>query len=220
MRLRHSPVVLFFAALVFSILAAGPRPARAGGGFVPPMRIDVSPSSTLLGDGPHVGMHVLAGLHWASLSPRWNNNLDIGIGYVYDGFRDDNGTPTAPDGALLAAGPSAPRDTPRTAAHGLYLEAARRTGGTHHRRSWLGLRAELLFGSVDGETRTGAGLVGRAAWELFTPIKASGCNGGALGMFGVGVYLEAGARLLPDGRAGIMTTAGVSMRLPAIAAGS
>jgi len=215
-RLRHSLVVLFVAV---PILAAGSRLARAGGGFIPPMRLDVSPSSTLLGDGPHVGMHVLAGLHWASLSPRWNNNLDLGIGYVYDGFTDD-GAPTAPDGAILAAGPTAPRDTPRTAAHGLYLEADHRTGGTHHRRSWLGLRAELLFGSVGGETRTGAALVGRAAWELFTPIKASGCNGGALGMFGVGVYLEAGARLLPDGRAGIMTTAGVSMRLPAIAAGS
>jgi len=218
-RLRPWLSAIFFAAL---ILAAGPRPARAGGGFVPPMRIDVSPSSTVLGDGAHVGMHVLAGLHWASLSPRWNNPLDIGIGYVYDGFADNSDTPApAPDGALLAAGPGAPRDTnPRTAVHGLYLEAARRTGGTRHRRSWLGVRAELLFGSVGGETRTGAGLVGRAAWELFTPIRASGRNGGALGMFGVGVYLEAGARLLPDGRAGVMTTAGVSMRLPAIAAGS
>ncbi len=170
----------------------------------------------MLGDGAHVGMHVLAGLHWASLSPRWNNPLDLGLGYVYDGFDDPR---PAPDGALLAVAPGAERDAPRTSVHGIYFEAARRNGGTHHRRSWLGMRAEVLFGSVRGETRTGVGLVGRAAWELFTPVKASGVNGGALGILGLGVYLEAGARLLPDGRAGVMTTAGVSVRLPAIAAG-
>jgi hypothetical protein len=119
---------------------------------------------------------------------------------------------------LAAGGESRPLD-PTLELNGAYVEMARRAGGDDWRRAWLGARAELLFADVAGRHRAGVGFTGRAAWELFAPIKAGGRGGGIIGTFALGVYLELGGRRLPDGTSAVQSTAGLSMRLPLIAIG-
>jgi hypothetical protein len=216
--LRGVLVHRIVAAVVVSGLALCARVdgALAGGGFLPPTRVDVSPSSSLTSDGAHAGFHLLAGLHWASVSPNWKTDVDVGVGYVYDQF-----APVGGAGRSIAFGaPTRPsvEAADRVGVHGTYLELARRPFGTRHKRHWLALRAEMLFGSVDGRTRMGVGVTGRAAWELFATVKAGGRGGGIIGAVAIGTYIEVGARQLPDGRAALLSTAGLSLRIPLIAA--
>lgn len=208
-RVRASSLVLGLLVWLWA------SPAVAGGGFLPPTRVDVSPSSTLTNDGAHVGLHVLAGVHWASASPSWKTDFDVGIGYVYDRFAATDGPRSL---ALSSTSPPALEAEPWVGVHGTYLELARKAAGSRHRRHWLALRAEMLFGSVAGETRMGMGLTGRAAWELFATVKAGGGGGAILGAVAIGTYVEVGARQLPDGRGALLTTAGLSVRIPFIAA--
>ncbi|HTM21060.1 MAG TPA: hypothetical protein VL172_11145, partial [Kofleriaceae bacterium] len=75
--------------------------ARAGGGiFVPPMRIDVSAATMSRHEGAMVGMHILAGLHWASLWPGRRTPVDVGVGYLYEAYA--LGPQSQPE--MLAAG--------------------------------------------------------------------------------------------------------------------
>jgi hypothetical protein len=193
------------------------EPAHAGdcGFFVPPVRVDASAATMSRSDGAMVGVHVLTGLHWASLWPGKRTPVDVGIGYIYEAY--DLG-PAAEPMVLAAGGVSRPAD-PTLELHGGYIELARRAGGNDWKRTWIGARAEVLAGEVNGHTRAGVGFTGRGAWELYAPVKAGGRNGVIVGTFALGVYLEVGGRLLPDGKSAVMSTAGLSMRLPLIAVG-
>lgn len=198
------------------ILCLPAAKARADGAFVPPARLDVSPITMLAGGEPRAGYHLTTGIHWASATPNPKTWLDVGIGYLLERLP---GTacclPPSPYGAPAVSG----REPDPLFVHGAYLELAKRMGGTRHKRSWLGARAELLFANVRGSTRTGAGLTARAAWELFATVKAGGNGGVAMGAFALGVFLEVGYRRLPDGERGVATMAGLSTRLPLIAVG-
>ncbi len=188
-------------------------PAQAGHGFfVPPMRVDLSPATMSGPDGTMIGMHALAGVYWASLWPGKRTPVDVGVGYLYEAYRTGE-----PRSQLLAAG-MAPEE-PLLELHGTYVELARRAGGNHGRRGWIGARAEVLFSEVGGRRRAGVGFAGRAAWELFVPVKGGGNNGVIVGTFALGVYLELAARQLPDGKGALQSTAGLSMRIPLIAVG-
>jgi hypothetical protein len=204
-------------ALALAVILCLPAAeARANAAFVPPLRLDVSPVTMVSGGQPSAGFHLTSGLHWASVSPNPKTWLDVGIGYLHEQLpRDDCPAPSTPCGA-----PAVTRPEPDPLlVHGAYLEFAKRMSGTRHERSWLGARAELLFARIDGSTRTGAGLTARAAWELFTTVKAGGGGGGVIGALSLGVFLEVGYRRLPSGERGVATMAGLSTRLPLLAAG-
>jgi len=203
------------AGLIAIVLLGMAGSAEAGNGiFVPPSRVDFSPATMTSGDGPMGGFHFLGGLYWASLWPGKRTPVDVGIGYLYEAY--DTGASGRPK--LLASGLALDPD-PVMSLHGTFLELARRAGGHGGERRWLGARAELLFGEVNGHTRTGVGFTGRAAWELFAPVKAGGNGGGIIGTFALGVYAEVSGRLLPDGRGAVQSTGGLSFRVPLIAIG-
>lgn len=186
---------------------------RSGGGAIPPSRLDVAPV-TMVADGtPNTGLHVAYGLHWASLSPSHDTDLDIGLGYIYQGFGDEDITalkaeeqPDKPTGGSY-------RIMKPLNVHGIYLEADRRIGRGDNHRTWAGLRGEALLGRVDHETRGGVGVTGRLSWEVYGTVK----DRSAVGVLGIGAFIEAGARLLPDGRTAAQTLGGITVRLPAAA---
>jgi hypothetical protein len=197
------------------VLGTGGAAEAGSGFFVPPMRLDASAATMARHDGALVGVHLLAGLHWASLWPGRRTPVDVGIGYLYEAYA---GGPQSQPEMLAAGGQVRPAD-PAIELHGAYFEMARRAGGDDWRRTWLGARAELLFSEVNGRTLAGVGFTGRAAWELFAPVKSGGHDGCIVGTFALGVYLELGGRRLPDGTGAVQSTAGLSMRLPLIAIG-
>jgi len=205
-------------ALVLAVILCLPASsARAGGAFVPPSRVDVSPVTMTSGGQPSVGFHLTAGLHWASVSPNPKTWLDVGIGYIHESLPRE--------GCHIRPTPCAPPVVMHTEPdpmqiHGVYFELAKRMTGTRHERSWLGARAEVLFADIGGETRTGAGITARAAWELLATIKGGGNNGAAIGAFAIGAFVELGYRRLPGGERGVATMAGLSTRLPFIAVGN
>jgi len=198
------------------LLCSTATSAGADGAFVPPSRIDVSPVTMISGSQPTVGFHLTTGLHWASVSPNPKTWLDVGVGYIHESLALNHcRVPRPPCGVPGAARPT---DDPLSV-HGAYFELSKRMTGTRHHRTWLGARAELLFAEVDGQTRTGAGITGRAAWELFTTVKSGGGGGVVIGALALGLFLELSYRRLPGGVRGVATTAGLSTRLPLIAVG-
>lgn len=203
--------------LVLAVILCVPAAeAHADGAFLPPARLDVSPVTMFEGGAPRAGFHLTTGIHWASVTPNPKTWLDVGIGYIHERLPGIAcHVPTSPCGVPVATRP----EPDPLLVHGAYLELSKRMGGTRHRRSWLGARAELLFADVHGSTRAGAGLTARAAWELFATIKAGGNGGVAMGAFAVGAFLEVSYRRLPDGERGVATMAGLSTRLPLIAVG-
>ena len=182
--------------------------ACRSGGAIPPSRLDVAPVTMTAGGESHVGSHVAYGLHWASLSPSHKTQTDVGLGYIYQRFGDEDVS------QLKSADPrNEYRVTRALNVHALYLETDSRIGYGDNHRTWAGVRGEALFGHVDGETQWGAGVTGRLSWELYGTIK----DRSAMGAFAIGAFIEGGARLLPDRRAGAQTLGGLTVRLPAIA---
>ena len=209
---RIGPALALAASLV-----AGAGSASAGGFlFVPPLRVDAAPVSMMTGGDAVTGWHLLVGVHWASLSPGWKTGFDVGVGYVRDRFGPAAGPPLA---AYRLAEDEAVREAPDLEVQGFYLELADRLPGSgRFHRGWLAARGEVLFGSVDGQLHAGAGVVGRASWELFANLAGGGNNGGVVGAAALGTFLEVGFKWLPDGRPTFQSLAGVSARLPLIIA--
>lgn len=167
---------------------------------VPPMRVDLGAAHAFRADEP-TAFHFAAGLHTASLGaatiPK-SDVFDIGVGFVLD--HDEGGT----------------------RAKGMYGDGewflARRT----HARLAAGIRGEALFSGPN----TGSGAYVRLSGELFAAGSGVGqfqtddnCSGVFRwgGVPATGLYVEAGAQHLPDGREAFVTTAGLSLRLPALA---
>jgi hypothetical protein len=89
-----------------------------------------------------------------------------------------------------------------------------------HMRLWLAPRFELFPGEHDGRA-----LLVRTTFEFHWPIAAGGASskrksfavGGIYGNGGVGLYLEAGVREMPQDLPGVLVTGGIMVRFPAAA---
>ena len=190
-----------------------PVAACRSGGAIPPSRFDVAPV-TMVADGTvKTGLHIGYGMHWASLSPSHQTDVDLGLGYIYQGFGDEDVTALKSDQQPTKPSGDSYRIIKSLDVHAIYLEGDRRIGSGQNHRTWAGVRGEALLGSVDGRTRGGVGLTGRLSWEVFGTVK----DRSAMGAFAIGAFIETGVRLLPDGRAGAQTLGGITVRLPAAA---
>lgn len=177
------------------------------GGIVFPARYDIGALATTPDGRP--GYHFAGGLHWASVSPDARTPIDVGVGYIVEDKLD----PDEPTDTLRSTVADTPPNPENLLVHGPYLEISRRLSGDNHRRTWLGVRAELLMlddTGRDGDATTGVGLTVRAGAELFATTK--GRN--AVGVGAIGVFIEAGARRFPDSYAEEVVIVGFSFRLP------
>jgi hypothetical protein len=170
---------------------------------LPPAQVDIGADRAFRADEP-TAFHLAAGVHAASLGPATiprSDAVDIGVGYVLD------------------------RDHQRVRDQGVYGEAAWFFVRRPHVRLAAGVRGEALFSGAG----YGSGAYARLAGELFAQgsgagevdsSKGGGCNGGSFRWGGVpatGLYVEAGGQHLPDGREAVVATAGLTVRIPAVA---
>jgi hypothetical protein len=167
---------------------------------VPPMRADFGAAHAFRADEP-TAFHFAAGLHTASLGPETipkSDVFDVGAGFVVD------------------------HDADGTRAKGIYGDGAWFLARATHARVAAGVRGEALFSGA----RWGSGAYARLSAELFSAGGGAGqfhtddnCSGVYRwrGVPATGLYVEAGAQHLADGREAFVTTAGVSLRVPALA---
>jgi hypothetical protein len=203
-------------AVALTLTAAGAASASPGAIAVPPMSIDV-------GAGTPVGLEATAttvastelriGASWASLY--WKpTRFDVSIGYV-GSYR-----------TLLADGAVA-RTTSLPAAnelrlHGVYTEVSYAIENHRHWRTWLGGRIETLTGEYRERSLGAVGAAVRIGSELYSTGAHAGGGGSVVAMaavaFAIGVYVEGTARTLPRELGPVGVGAGVSVRIPFIAA--
>lgn len=195
------------------IVMAGTASAKPGAIVIPPAEVDVG-AGVPLGDHAIVGTstEIRAGVHLASLY--WKpTRLDFGIGYA-GSFRD-----LAP-----AASPRemSTTETPTLSLNGFYVTAAYAIENHPHWRTWLGARAEMLAGRADREKLTTTGFALRLATELYAASARGGGNHNAAGFFAgsfaIGVYVETMRRSLPVELGPVGVAAGLTVRVPFIAA--
>lgn len=198
------------------VIAAAPGIAHASGFATPPARVDVAPEVANLGASHGYGLHLLAGLHWASLSSDPRTPIDVGIGYVQDQLSLPAPTPagTITRKSVQPGASSAP-----LVIHGAYLEVAPRVFGGEHQRAFVGLRVAYLSADLAGGWVHGVGATARASYELFASGRGGGSGFAASGAFAIGVFVEAGVRDLA-GVAGFSSSAGLSVRVPLMIAGN
>jgi hypothetical protein len=205
------------AVLVAIVLCA--HLAHAGnaiGIVIPPAEVDLGTGVPLGGATATAGpsTEVLAGVHWASLAWR-PTPFDVGIGYV-GSFR-----PVLPGYAARDAMSTGSADN-ELRMNGMYFDLAMALESKHFWRTWLAARGELLTAGVNGRSFSSLGVAARIATELYS----TGCNGSGghnaagivAGTFAVGVYVEASHRELSPELGPNAFSAGVSVRVPFIAA--
>lgn len=190
--------------------------AHAGGGgiVIPPAEVDVGVGAPL-GAQATVGAdtEILAGVHWASLY--WKPTpVDIGIGYV-GSFRQ-----VLPGYEPRATMP--PANDNELSLNGVYFDVAKTLQQHTYWRMWLAVRGELLAGSVNHNSFSALGGAVRIATELYGgKLGCEGDHGGfaaVAGTFALGVYVEASHRELSPELGPNAVTAGVSVRVPFLAA--
>lgn len=186
-------------------------------GIVPPTRSEIG--STVITDSgqPRSGVRVASGVHLASGTLNRDQDIDVGIGYVYE-----RQSAPAETSVALSAMPPAEQGAPVVDGHGLYIEVAHAIDRQRSRRGWLAARAELLRQASSDGARDIGGVYGRASWELFGAGEGGGsasdaCTigaGFARGTYAVGLFLESGVRMVEDRGTAFVATAGLTMRLP------
>ena len=195
-----------------ALLAALAQTGCLVGGGLPPSRLDVGPSVNSVDGASKSHVHITAGAHVASGVFKPGLPFDAGIGYVVE---------------HIAVKPE-PGEEASEAKRGAYLHGAYAEGavavpiGPRGSRTWFGGRTELLI----DRGRPGFGLIERIAWEGFTRANGSGpikshCAFGASASYGAaaaGVFVEGGYQWLPQGGRAVQVTAGVTLRVPAMAA--
>jgi len=193
-------------ASVILITLAGT--AHAGGGFVPPMRVDMGAAFS---ESEHdLGGQVVAGIHWASLYPK-KTYLDVGLGFVSTSFGGPEDPPT-----MHAS--SRPRVRDPLSIFAGYVEVATRPSGNGWWRTWVGTRVEAGQGSRDGDDQGMIGVAVRASAELWIGGASSGSGSGMMGVGAIGLYGEMSARRFVDDSDDLGASVGLSFRVPLIAA--
>jgi hypothetical protein len=196
--------------LVVVVVTATRADAKPAAIFIPPAEVDLG-AETPVGDvvvGPSTEVRV--GMHWASLY--WKPTpLDIGIGYI--GSYRDVATSYATRGEL---------DDRTFKLHGLYFNAAYAIDWRKHWRTWLGVRVEGMSGRLNGRSYDAIGIALRLAAELYSTgtggVADHDAAGFFAGTFALGIYVEGVRRTLPEELGATGIGAGVTMRIPFIAA--
>lgn len=196
-------------------------------GALPPSKTDVGSFAATDGGDVGPGLRLASGAHVASGADR-PIPIDVGAGYVYEqaGAAEERASASAP--VRTAAGEPEPEVAGEVAArrHGAYLEVSRTIRERGSDRAWAGARAEALWPEAAPEGSPPIlGLSGRISWELFGRAVGAGgvadsqtaAGGAAYGTAGIGFYSEVGYRRTPDGRRGVLVSAGISVRLPFLA---
>lgn len=195
---------------------------RGGGIVIPPAMVDVG-SSVAIGREASVGpsIDILAGIHWASLY--WKpTSIDVGFGFV-GSYRDVVAAGSYRDvtsGSAIAR-PARPPDN-RLSLSGVYADVAYAIENHRHWRTWIGARVESLRGSVDGRSFGAFGGAARISTEVFVSgakVRSRRNSFGVVsGALAIGVYVEAVRRDLPPELGPVSVAAGLTMRVPFIAA--
>jgi hypothetical protein len=201
-------------AVALTLTASGSAGATPGAIATPPMSIDV-------GAGTPVGLEATTttvastelriGASWASLY--WKpTRFDVTIGYV-GSYR-----------TLLESGiaRSTSSTTNELRFHGMYTELSYAIENHRHWRTWLGARIETLSGEYRDRSLDAIGGALRIGSELYS-TGAYGASDHrtlamAAGAFAIGIYVEGTARTLPRELGPIGVGAGLSVRLPLLAA--
>jgi hypothetical protein len=202
-------------AVAVTLAVAGSAGATPGAIAIPPMSIDVG-AGTPVGLEPTVttiaSTELRIGASWASLY--WKpTRFDVSIGYI-GSYR------TLLDDGSLARAMSAPVNELRL--HGAYTELSYAIENHRHWRTWLGARVETLTGEYRERSIGAVGAAVRIGSELYS----TGAHGGGdyrvvamvAGAFAIGLYVEGTARTLPRELGPVGVGAGVSVRIPFIAA--
>ena len=194
------------AALLVVAGLAWAGPARASGGFLPPVKMDLGRVTSVEHGAARAGDQLMVGLNWATIYPH-PTRFDVGVGFMNVWL----------DPPTLAAGlarTTAPEPGMQSAATGGYVEVSELVAGGHHWRTWASERAELL--SMDGGRGVGGAV--RVTTEVWAGVMVGGNGGGILGVASLGLWAEAGARGLPDGSRADVVATGLSLRLPMVVA--
>lgn len=196
------------AGIVAGVLITLSGTAHAGGGFLPPMRVDLGAAFS---ESEHdVGGQIVAGIHWASLYPK-KTYLDVGLGVVSTSFGGPEDPPTMHTSAR-------PRERDPLSIIAGYVEVATRPSGNGWWRTWVGTRVEAGQASRDGDDQGMVGVAVRGSAELWLGTAASGSGGGIFGVAALGVYGEMSARRFEDDANDLGASFGFSFRLPLVAA--
>jgi len=197
------------AALVVMAGLAAAAPARASGGFLPPVKMDFGRVTSVEHGAARAGDQLMVGLNWATIYPH-ETRFDVGIGFM-NVWLD---APTLATG-LARSTTTAPDPGMQSAATGGYLEVSELVAGGRHWRTWASQRAELL--SMDGGRGVGGAV--RVTTEVWAGVLAGGNGAGIIGVASLGLWAEAGARGLPDGSRADVIATGLTLRLPLVVAG-
>jgi len=202
------------AAILVGVLAMS-RPAHAGGGFlIPPMRVDVGPTTTTDHAGHRLGGgEILAGIHWASVYPK-STPIDIGVGFVST-YLD---LPELPGNGVALRSAESVDDDRAFRLTGGYVALSKSVAGGSWWRTWAEGRGELFSTELDGNTSSGLGGALRVSAEVFIGGTEGGSNALICGTLAAGLFVEASYRELPTLISPLGVSAGVSVRIPLIIA--
>jgi hypothetical protein len=199
------------------IAVATPAAATPGALIIPPMAVELG-AGTPIGEDLDVmaSTELRVGASWASLA--WKpTRVDLTVGYA-GSFRTLLPGARGVRSHRLADG----GELEELRLHGLYMELAYALESHRHWRTWLGARIESMHGDYRERPLTVFGAALRVGSELYASgARAAGDRGAVAmfaGAFAVGVYVEGVARNVPAELGPFGLGAGVSMRVPFIAA--
>lgn len=177
------------------------------GGVVFPTQSEVGVVSMTDGEHAETGVRYKTALSWASVSPNAKTPVDVGIGYQVDQFGAAEGGSST---MLHESGQSRGGSAESLVFHGPVIEISKNMGGNENRRQWIGARFEMPTREVNNKQYYGLGASLRASFELFVTTD----EGSAVGVLGIGSYVESGIRKVPGGENAFVMSTGLSIRLP------
>ncbi len=204
--LRRAKITCFGCLVV---LLMSKTEALAGGGFLPPVAVDVGSTVLSIGKGTvRTGGVLTAGVKWATIYPK-RTSFDVGVGYVGTFVHQSESGPKHTQ-ARQAPG----TEGSLTNMHGGFLEFAGLAKERSHARAWVSTRAELLRSG--GENAIG--FATRVSAELWTGLTHTSRGGAIYGVGALGLWTEMGLRRLPSHGLVRQVSVGLSVRLPVVVA--
>jgi hypothetical protein len=197
------------------LLVSSTAAATPGAVLVPPGEVEIGAGSPVGDATAGTSTEVRAGVHWAAMC--WKpTRFDVGVGYV-GSFRSTRPIPMANAERMLD-----PEDDNTLGLHGVYLSAAYAIESHEHWRTWIGGRFELLAGDIEGHSEVTTAVALRVQTEVFTAgiagLGSATSAGVFAGAFAIGVYVEGLRRGLPTELGPLGVAAGLTMKIPFIAA--
>lgn len=188
----------------------------------PPLRVDVGGAYNTGRSSAREKMSV--GAHLASAWHDPNLPLDIGFGYVRNGFASHDGPESTGVEGAASVNPVHATPRPRRAVpQGFYLEAGPRIAGGESWRAFVSSRVEMY--AATQSQLVGVGFLARASAEVLYSVQTqpvAGVDrkgvffGVANGVLALAAYAEAGYQRWPTGETGAVIGIGLSARLPGV----